>query len=515
MALALRCRPERDDDLAEDVELDRRDLVVARELQLRVEDRRLAEVVRARVERRADADAEQLPAGLGVAPPLLDPLVADQLERLVEAGRVVAGVVDAAVGRLVGHLVGADVVALADLDRVDPELAPDDVDHALREPEVLHPRVAAVRAARRLVRADLREVDPDVPPAVDARRDLRPDDAAERLVAGPRTAVVEHPCAEAEHRPVRLDRHLDVEEHALVAVRVRRVLVGAPLGPLHGALQLPREQAERDQLDVRADLVAEPAADVLRDEAELVDPDPQGRRHHDLGEARELVVRVDRPLRGAAVVLDDRAAGLERRGGEAVEVQALDPHDLVRLGERRVVVAVVELARPDHVRADVLVQERRRRVGRPLGVEHRLERFVVHLHEVGGVARELARRRGHGDDRLADVPNAADGEREVLDVATGGRRDLEERVAYRGDLLADQGPVDTLELDGFRHVDPRDRRVCVRRPHEVHVRHAVPLDVVHEDALALDQALVFLPRHVLPDEAGLDLLLLDRERLLG
>ena len=55
--LALRRRAERDDDLAEDVELDRRDLVVARELQLRVDHARLAEVVRAGVERRADADA--------------------------------------------------------------------------------------------------------------------------------------------------------------------------------------------------------------------------------------------------------------------------------------------------------------------------------------------------------------------------------------------------------------------------------------------------------------------------
>ena len=70
--LPLRHRAERDDDLAEDVELHRRDLVVARELQLGVEQLRLAEVVRARVERRADAEAEQLPARLGVAPPLLE-----------------------------------------------------------------------------------------------------------------------------------------------------------------------------------------------------------------------------------------------------------------------------------------------------------------------------------------------------------------------------------------------------------------------------------------------------------
>ena len=62
VALALRRRPERDDDLAEDVELDGRDLVVARELQVGVDQLRLAEVVRAGVEGRADAEAEQLAA---------------------------------------------------------------------------------------------------------------------------------------------------------------------------------------------------------------------------------------------------------------------------------------------------------------------------------------------------------------------------------------------------------------------------------------------------------------------
>ena len=68
VALALRHGAERDDDLAEDVELHRRHLVVAGELELRVEQLRLAEVVRAGVERRADADAEQLAARSRLAP---------------------------------------------------------------------------------------------------------------------------------------------------------------------------------------------------------------------------------------------------------------------------------------------------------------------------------------------------------------------------------------------------------------------------------------------------------------
>jgi hypothetical protein len=133
---------ERDDDLAEDVELDRRHLVVAGELQVRVQELRLPEVVRPGVERRADPDPSSLAALFGVAPALLDPVVADQLERDVEAARVVARVVDTAVRSCPRELVGLDVVPLPHLDRIEPELVGDDVDHSLREPEVLHPRVA-------------------------------------------------------------------------------------------------------------------------------------------------------------------------------------------------------------------------------------------------------------------------------------------------------------------------------------------------------------------------------------
>ena len=184
VALALRRRAERDDDLAEDVELDGRDLVVAGELEVGVDQLRLPEVVRARVERGADPEPEQLAARGGLGPPLLDPVGADELERHVQRPRVVARVVDAAVRRLVRHVLGLDVV-LACGSRPDrsPSVCATMSMTPLGEPELLHPRVAAVRRHGRLVRHRLRELEPDVAPLVHPGRDLRPDDAAERLVA--------------------------------------------------------------------------------------------------------------------------------------------------------------------------------------------------------------------------------------------------------------------------------------------------------------------------------------------
>ena len=197
-----------------------------------------------------------------------------------------------------------------------------------------------------------------------------------------------------------------------------------------------------------------------------------------------------------------------------MEVQSLDPHDLVGLGEGGVVVPVVEVPLPDGVVRDLLVELRGRGVRRGLGVEDRVEGLVLDLDQVGGVPSQLAGRRGDGDDRLADVANPPDGECVVLEIPSGRRCDLEEGLGLGCDLLADQRPVDALELHRLRDVDRADRRVRVGRPDEVDVRHAVALDVVDEDALTLDEPPILLPRDVLADEARRDLLLLDGDRLI-
>ena len=260
---------------------------------------------------------------------------------------------------------------------------------------------------------------------------------------------------------------------------------------------------------MRGDLVAEAAADVLRDHPQLVGADPHRGRHHDHGEARELVVRRERPLPGTAIPLHERAVELERRRVEAVEVELRDLHDVVGLGERRVDVPPLPDAGVGEVPAAVLVQDRRAVFERRARVDDDLEGLVVDLHELCRVARELPRL---GDDRgngLADVAHLPDGERVVLDLAAGVGGDLEERIGEDRDLVARQRPVDALQLVRRAHVDRDDPSVRVGRADEVEVAHAMPLDVVEEDALALDEPAVLLARDALADEA-----LLER-RLLG
>ena len=65
------------------------------------------------------------------------------------------------------------------------------------------------------------------------------------------------------------------------------------------------------------------------------------------------------------------------------------------------------------------------------------QRLVVDLDELGGVARELAGLRDDDRDRVADEAHPADGERVVLDLVPGRRRELEERIGE----LATSSPV--------------------------------------------------------------------------
>ena len=251
---------------------------------------------------------------------------------------------------------------------------------------------------------------------------------------------------------------------------------------------------------MRRDLVAEAAADVLRDEPQLVGADPHGGRHHDHGEPRELVVRGQRPLRRAAVPLDEGAAELERRRVEAVEVQLGDRDDVVGLGERRVDVAPLPDAGVRHVPAALLVEDGRAGLERDPGVDDDVERLVVDLDQLRRVAGELARLGDDRGDGLAEVAHLADRERVVPDLAAGVGGDLEERVGEDRDLVARQRAVDPRQRERGADVDRADARVRVRRAHEMQVAHPVPLDVVEEDALALDQAPVLLARDALADE---------------
>jgi hypothetical protein len=309
--------------------------------------------------------------------------------------------------------------------------------------------------------------------------------------------VVEGPHLEAEDCPVAHHGHLDVEEHALVAVARRQHVVGAVLGPLHGPAGLLREKRQPRELRIAADLDAERSADVLRAELQPVARNAERGADHERGEHRHLVVRVDLDHLGAGVPVDHRGAALERRRGDAMEVETVDPHDVVGVLERPVDVPVVVHAVPHDVASDLLVEHGGVGVGRGHRVDHGWKRLVLDLHELGGIAGDVTRLGQHQRDRVALVADLVRGQAVLLDFAARLGCDLEERIGELPDLLAGKRGEDAVQALGLGGVDGEDPSVRHGRADEVRVSHAALPGVVGKRTLALEQPPVLLARDVL------------------
>ena len=156
-------------------------------------------------------------------------VVAGQLERAVEAGLVVARVVDGAGRGAVGHLAGQHEVAARELRRVDPEPPGGDVHRALERAVELRPAEAAVEARGRAIAHHDAAAHGEILHVVGAGQ------AAVHAVERGRLGrahvgadLVDQVEPQAEQAPVRVERRLDLAR-ALGRHRGRRA--GARCGP--------------------------------------------------------------------------------------------------------------------------------------------------------------------------------------------------------------------------------------------------------------------------------------------
>ena len=293
VALALRLHAELEDRLARRVDaqlrrvehLDPEDVVVL--ARARADD--LGEA------RKADPDQAPLLARLPLL--LAQRRVADTLQRLVQRCLVVARVVLEAGRRVVRELLRPDEVLAAQLGRIDVELVGRGLDQPLDQVRGLgDAERAAVRdASRRLVR--VRAVGDDV-----RRRDVvrAGDDVEEpraelrRLRVRVRVALVgEHLHAQPRHLPLARERELGV--HVEVAREAGRDQVaGAVLDPLHRPADQQRGRRRDDVARVDRHLVAEAAADVRRDDLDVLLRQARHEREHRAVDVRRLRGHVDR-----------------------------------------------------------------------------------------------------------------------------------------------------------------------------------------------------------------------------
>ena len=228
---------------------------------------------------------------------------------------------------------------------------------------------------------------------------------------------------EAEQRAVGLRGDLDVLD-LVAAVDGGLVVLAARLGPLDRAAELLGDDEGEHLLGVDVELEAEAAADVGRDDADLVLADAGDQREHDAQDVRDLGGGVDGVLVGRGDGRDDDGARLHRRAHEALLLEAaLDDDGVGVRGERLVVVlAARRTARRRRCWCPCrLWTSGRALLDRLLHVDDGGQLLVLDDDRLERVGRGVAVAGDDDRDAVADVADLVGGERVVVGVDHVGR----------------------------------------------------------------------------------------------
>ncbi len=423
-------------------------------------------------------------------------VVAGDVQRQLQRARVVARVVLPAGRRRVRELVRPQQVAHPQLGRVGIQLAREQVDQPFDQVDRLgHAERAGVRdPARRLGGVHAGHL------AVRGAQVIRPGEDVEepgrelgRLRGRVERAVVrEHPRPQPEDPPVRGRRDLAV--HVVIpGERAGHEVLGPVLEPLHRPARLHRRRDRAQVARVHRDLVAETAAEVGRDNADLVLRQPGDGRVHRPVRMRCLAGHPDGELPAHLVQVRHDAAGLQRRGmGTGVHHVAV--HDDIGGRERGIGGGLVPGAPVEDAvigpAGQVVADQRCRRRERGAGVDDRRQRLVLDRDQLQRVPGRVPVPRDDERDLLALEPDLV-GREHGLHVA-GQRRHPGQ--ALRLQVGAGQHGLDHRVRLRRGDVDGQDPGVRVRTAQDRPVQHAWQPQVVDERALAADEARVFLAR---------------------
>ncbi len=443
-------------------------------------------------DRRLDDAREPDPDEPALGPrriPFGDPLlVPREGERVVEAARVVAGVVQPSRRRPVRKRVGRDQVAPRERDLVEAEPTRGDRHHALEWEVELRAAEATVQPRRAAVCQHDAVPDGHVLHAVGAgERAVHPVQGRRLGGTDVGADVLDRVPAKRQQLAVGGEGRLEIG-HPRGRRRAGREMLEPVLDPSDRHAELPRREAEQDDVRVDGRLDAVAATRVRRrDQPQPRTGQPEGGRGDRVEGERALEVRPGRERSGRRVPLRDHAVALDRGGAPAREREAL-PHDQVSIGERRGRLAVGERA----IRGD----EPGRRGGRQR-VEHRLERLVVDLDQLERVLGDVAVARDHDRDRLPGIAGGLDRCGVVGDRTLYPGR---ERAGERRDVGAGQDPDDSGVRERRRDIDARDPCMSEGRPEDRGVRRIRDgVEIVDEPAASPEEHVVLEPGERLPD----------------
>ena len=206
-----------------------------------------------------------------------------------------------------------------------------------------------------------------------------------------RAAVTDVAPLEGEETAVGCGRQRELANDLLCVAACGKRLV-AILHPLDRRADPPRQLRDDRLLDEQLHLEAEAAADGRADHAHACVGQPELRREHAAHEERHLRRGPHGERALGRVPVGDHPAALERRRVRASEVEAL-AEDVRSVGKCRIDVTRLELDVGEVVVAELVVQHGRAGCERRLRVEHRGQRLVLDVDQLGRILGDRARAR--------------------------------------------------------------------------------------------------------------------------
>jgi len=191
-------------------------------------------------------------------------------------------------------------------------------------------------------------------------------DQGARGIEGVRAAVTDQPGLDPEYPAIGADRCLEFD-NLFLRVRCSSQILAPVLHPLDRSTEHLAEIGDDDFLGVDGHLLPEAAADFRRDHAHFVLGDVEEEREKESQHVRHLRGRVERQLSARTLVDRQTTACFHRRGDEAIRVEA-PPEDAIGLRECSLDITERGDLLVHDVRAEILVQDRRIRCHRALGV---------------------------------------------------------------------------------------------------------------------------------------------------
>ncbi len=263
----------------------------------------------------ADATAAELAAGAALGAAGGEAVPVGECQGAVEDGGEIAAVVVHAGGGGVGHLLGLDVVAAAELDAVDAHLGGGGLDQALHVVVALRPAGAAVGADGSGVGEDAAGADLNQLGGVDADGVLGGVDGGRDRggVAEVGAEVSIDLKAYGEELAVLVEGELGVG-FVIAAVAVGEEALGALVSPLHRAAELFGGEEEAGVLGVDRGLHAEGAADIAGEDVDLLRGDAEDAHEALLHAEDALAAEAERVAAGGRVEGAEGGAGLH--GGD-------------------------------------------------------------------------------------------------------------------------------------------------------------------------------------------------------